>query len=69
MVPYIIGVPSVRAKVMGLVGDNYVLLQEYNTIDEGGNKVHVKKYYYRNQWFIESYWADTFRLPGHEDGQ
>jgi hypothetical protein len=68
-VPYIIGVPSVRAKVVGLVGDNYVLLQEYDILDEGGNRVHVKKHYYRNRWLIESYWVDTAGLPGRVDGQ
>jgi hypothetical protein len=62
-VPYIIGVPSVRAKVLGLVGDNYVLLQEYDTIDEGGNEIHVKKEYYRDKTFVEMYWCDI--TTGH----
>jgi hypothetical protein len=67
-VPYILGIPSVKAEVMGLVGDNYVLLQEYDKIDEGGEEIHVKKYYYRNQWFIESYWNDTLRYSSSGDG-
>ena len=73
-VSYILGVPSVKAEVIGLVGDNYVLLQEYDTVDDGGNKIHVKKEYYRNKWFIDSYhedqfedWCDSVRLPGSGD--
>jgi hypothetical protein len=58
-VPYILGVPSVRAEVLGLVGDNYVLLQEYDTIDEGGKEIHVKKEYYRDKRYVEMYWCDT----------
>jgi hypothetical protein len=65
MVPYIIGIPSVRAKVLGLVGDNYVLRQEYETQDERGKWIHVKKDYYREKDFIDGYWLDTARLSSH----
>ena len=64
VVPYILGIPSVRAEVVGMSGDYYVLLQEYDTQNEQGEWVHVKKYYYRTKWFIESYWCDTTGLPG-----
>jgi hypothetical protein len=57
-VPYILGVPSVRAEILGLVGDNYVLLQEYDEQDERGVWIHVKKEYYRNQTYVEMYWCD-----------
>jgi hypothetical protein len=66
-VPYIIGIPSVRVEVLGLVGENYVLRQEYDVINEEGNWEHVKKDYYRDRWFIESYWADTVRLASSSD--
>jgi hypothetical protein len=66
-VPYIIGVPSVRALVIGLVGDNYVLRQEYDVINEEGKWEHVKKDYYRNRRFIESYWLDTIRSACYGD--
>jgi hypothetical protein len=67
MVPYIIGVPSVRAEVLGLVGDNYVLRQEYDVINEEGILEHVKKDYYREKKFIDMYWADTLRSASHSD--
>ena len=66
-VPYIIGVPSVKAKVLGLVGENYVLRQEYDVLNEEGEWEYVKKDYYRERKFIERYWADTIRLPGNTD--
>ena len=61
-VPYIIGAPSVTAEVIGLVGNNYVLIQEYDAINEEGVLEHVKKEYYRDRRFIEDYWTDTVRL-------
>ena len=64
-VPYIIGVPSVKAEVLGIVGDNYVLRQEYNTQNEKGEWEHVKKDYYREKGFIEGYWLDTIGLACH----
>jgi len=64
-VPYIIGIPSVRAEVLGLVGENYVLRQEYDFLNEEGKWEHVKKDYYRDKKFIEGYWLDTFRSTSH----
>ena len=62
-VPYIIGIPSVKAVVLGVVEDYYVLRQEYDTQDERGEWIHVEKYYYRDKGFINSYWFDTTYLP------
>ncbi|MBW2645218.1 MAG: hypothetical protein JRE23_03380 [Deltaproteobacteria bacterium] len=67
-VPYIIGIPSVRAEVLGLVGENYVLRQEYDFVNEEGKWEHVKKDYYRDKKFIEGYWLDTIRQPGYRHG-
>jgi hypothetical protein len=64
-VPYILGIPSVRAEVLGLVGENYVLRQEYDFLNEEGKLEHVKKDYYRDKKFIEGYWLDTFRSASH----
>jgi hypothetical protein len=66
-VPYIIGVPSVRAEVLGLVGENYVLRQEYDIINEEGKWEHVKKDYYRDKKFIDGYWLDTVRSASYGD--
>lgn len=58
-VPYIIGVPSVKAYILGIIAGNYVLKQEYMTQDEGGKWIHVKKEIYRDKKFIDAYWCDT----------
>lgn len=61
MVPFILGVPSVKAQVIGESGDGfcYVLHQEYDTQNDNGEWIHVTKNYYREKWFIESYWMDN----------
>jgi hypothetical protein len=66
VVPYIIGIPSVKAGVLGIVADNYVLKQMYITQDEKGKWVHVEKEYYRSKRFIDDYWCDhTGTVPGN----
>lgn len=64
-VPYIIGITTVRARVIGVTEDdeNYVLVQEYDTQDERGVWIHVKKEYYRSKRFINDYWSDLIRQP------
>jgi len=57
-VPYILGIPSIKAQVIGTVRDQYILHQEYDILDEHGKEIHVTKEFYRSQWFIESYWFD-----------
>jgi hypothetical protein len=66
-VPYIIGIPSVRAEVLGLVGENYVLRQEYDFLNEEGKWEHVKKDYYRDKKFIDGYCRDIIRLASYGD--
>jgi hypothetical protein len=67
-VPYITGIPSVKAWVLGVVAENYVLKQEYMTQDERGKWVHVEKEYYRSKRFIDGYWLDyTGSMPGNDD--
>lgn len=60
-VPFWIGIPSVTALVIGIVGDSYVLQQDYDTHDERGEWIHVTKTYYRGREFINSYWLDIHR--------
>jgi len=62
-VPFLLGMPSVRAKVIGVVGKCYVLHQCYETQNQKGAWIIVDKIYYRDRHFIESYWADTIGLP------
>lgn len=59
-VSYIIGVPSIKALVLGVVGDNYVLKHKYITQNTDGKWVYVEKEMYREKNFIESYWINTF---------
>jgi hypothetical protein len=74
-VSYIIGVPSVKAMVIGIVlNDQYLLRQEYDTQDERGVWIHVTKEFQREKDFIESYhedqfdgWCATLRQPGPRD--
>lgn len=61
-VSYMLGVPSLKAQVIGEVGSNYLLHQEYDTQNERGEWVHVTKEFQRDKWFIESYWVDNSRL-------
>ena len=58
-VPYIIGVPSVKAVILGVTGGDYLLRQEYDRINEQGEWEHVIKEYQREIWFINSYQADV----------
>jgi len=62
-VPYILGVPSVKAIVLGKVFDCYVLRQEYDLLNEQGEWEHVIKDYYRPIGFINDYWSDIIRQP------
>jgi hypothetical protein len=57
-VPFIIGVPSVRALVLGVIGDDYLLHQEYDTQNDRGEWIHVVKEFQRPRQFIEDYWCD-----------
>ena len=66
-VPYILGVPSVRAEVIGEVDDCYVLRQEYDLLNERGEWEHVIKDYYREKEYIRSYWIDVTGLPCPKD--
>ena len=60
MVPFIPGLPSIRARVVGVSPDDqYILFQEYDTQDKRGKWIHVKNYYYRDRHFIDSYWLDV----------
>jgi hypothetical protein len=68
-VPYMLGVPSVKALVLGTVRDQYVLRQEYDTQNERGEWIHVIKDYYRPIYLIEMYWLDSFRHPGQAYGR
>ena len=68
MVSYLLGIPSLKALVIGEVRDQYVLHQEYDTINDNGEKVHVTKEFYRDKWFIESYWLDLTGQPGPGHG-
>jgi hypothetical protein len=61
-VSFIPGLPSVKAKVLGVVGSEYLLHQEYDTQNERGEWVHVIKEYQRDKWFIDRYWLDNLRL-------
>lgn len=61
-VSFIPGVPSVKATVLGVVGDDYLLHHEYDTFNERGEWVHVIKEYQRDRWFIHTYWLDNLRL-------
>jgi hypothetical protein len=60
-VSYMIGVPSLKALVVGVVyGDQYLLRQEYDTFNERGEWVHVIKQFQRDKWFIDTYHEDQF---------
>ena len=59
-VSYMLGVPSLKAWVLGVVGSCYLLHQEYDTINDNGEKVHVIKEFQRDKWFIDSYHDDQF---------
>ena len=60
MVPFLLGLPSVRAMVVDIShGKQYILQQRYTTEDERGNHIDVEKQYYRDRSFIDAYWADT----------
>lgn len=62
-VPFIIGVPSVRAVVIGVSEFNqYILQHDYTILNERGEVEDVRKIYYRDCWFIEAYLRDC--LPG-----
>ena len=67
-VPYMLGVPSVKALVIGTVRDQYVLRQEYDTQNERGEWIHVIKDYYRPVYLINDYWLDNLRLPSPVHG-
>lgn len=60
-VPFLLGMPSVRATVIGEHEGMYVLFQEYDTVNKQGEKIHVENTYYRSKWFIESYIRDLAR--------
>lgn len=62
-VSYMIGVPSLKATVLGTVGKNYLLHQEYDTVNDNGENIHVTKEFQRNKNFIDAYWIDNTRLP------
>jgi hypothetical protein len=60
-VSYMLGVPSLKAKVLGVVsGNQYLLRQEYDTFNERGEWVHVIKQFQRDKWFIDSYHEDQW---------
>jgi hypothetical protein len=61
-VSYMIGVPSLKAEVIGLTQDRsqYLLRQEYDTFNDRGEWVHVIKEFQRDKWFIDSYHEDQF---------
>jgi hypothetical protein len=61
-VSYMIGVPSLKATVLGVVGNDYLLHQEYDTINDRGEKIHVIKEFQRPIYFIRDYWLDNTRL-------
>ena len=67
-VSYMLGVPSVKALVMGTVRDQYVLRQEYDKLNDNGEWIHVIKEYFRPIYLINMYWLDNFRLSGTGDG-
>ena len=55
MLPFWLGMPSVKAGVLGISQDGqYVLVQEYDTVNmQTGERVHVERTYYRDRYFIE----------------
>lgn len=60
MVPFLLGMPSVLAMVMDISQDGqYILQQDYDTINRKGEHIHVTNIYYRDRKFIEGYWSDT----------
>lgn len=61
-VPYIIGIPSTKAQVLGIINDDqYLLRHEYDTFNERGDWVHVIKEFQRDKWFIDTYYQDRVR--------
>jgi hypothetical protein len=58
-VPFINGIPSVKALVIGISQfDQYILQHDYTILNEEGNEEDVRKIYYRDCWFIEAYCRD-----------
>jgi hypothetical protein len=66
-VSYMLGVPSLKALVIAKVRDQYLLHQEYDTVDDNGRKVHVTKEFQRPCYIIDDYWADNLRLSLHSN--
>jgi hypothetical protein len=63
MVSFQIGMPSVKAMVMDISKDGqYILQQDYQTKDNKGEWINVRKIYYRDRYLIDAYWADNARL-------
>lgn len=68
MVPFLIGMPSVKAMVIDIsTHDQYVLVQRYTTQNEKGEWFDVKKTYYRDRYFIDAYWADCSGCTSYGD--
>ena len=62
-VPFMIGVPSVTAKVLGIIpGPQYYLRQEYDTQNDKGEWIHVINEFQRSKDFIDRYWLDNLRI-------
>jgi hypothetical protein len=66
-VPFLLGMPSVRARVIGVTETQYVLKQCYETQNYKGEWVDVVKYYQRDRYYIDAYWADTYGRGGTRD--
>ena len=60
LVPFLLGMPSVKARVIGKTkNDQYVLFQQYTTQNSRGEWIDVEKTYYRDCYYIRDYWSDT----------
>jgi hypothetical protein len=66
-VSYMLGVPSLKALVIAKVRDQYLLHQEYDTVDDNGRKLHVIKEFQRPCYIIDDYWIDNLRLSSISD--
>ncbi len=60
MVPYQLGLPSVKAEILGMIrdGEQYMLRIEYETLDIHDKLMTVRKEFQRDRKFIEGLYQD-----------
>lgn len=59
--PFMVGLDTVKAEVIGLVrdGEQYMLYQQYETQNDHGKWVMIRRYFQRDRYTIEGLYRDS----------